>query len=497
MRTGGWWGAVILVLTGLAAGGDQGGEQGAGSCPAVCQCKWRDGKEAALCVRAGLRALPALPPGTQLLDLAGNKLAGGVLPPRALAGRGLLHLQRLVLAECGLRELRPGALAGLRNLVALDLANNLLSAVPTRALSAASELRDLSLAGNPLLRLADDSLQGLTRLERLDVSGCRLREVAPRALTGAAGSLRLLRLADNGLRELPAAAVGALRALAALELAGNPWECECRLRPLLVLLRRRNLPPGAPECAAPARLAARPWSTLNADDFACAPTAHATESSVRAREGGPTSLSCTVEGDPPPDVRWSRAGRPFSDDSPRVSVRTDGAVSRVVVSTVKARDGGVYTCVAENRAGRAEVTVALTIVRGDAPPEREAGRRAAAAAATIAGGALACGAVYVLCRRLRGRKLGARPSRAPEPSQTVREERYNKVPDDKGGQLGESPPRVRGQYVHVPLYDPDSPPGPPPAPAARTHSSPQPDLHIPRRDRDRYRYVVLDHVHCT
>ena len=57
-----------------------------------------------------------------------------------------------------------------------------------------------------------------------------------------------------------------------MELSSNPWECDCRLRPLQHWLVNFNVPyTTEPQCAGPARLKGKAFGRLAVDEFACPP----------------------------------------------------------------------------------------------------------------------------------------------------------------------------------------------------------------------------------
>ena len=57
-----------------------------------------------------------------------------------------------------------------------------------------------------------------------------------------------------------------------IELANNPWGCDCRLRPLKNWLISNNVPYSVdPKCAQPPRLAGQQFANLQVDEFACPP----------------------------------------------------------------------------------------------------------------------------------------------------------------------------------------------------------------------------------
>lgn len=85
--------AVLLVLSACAVCGTR------ADCPAACECKWRSGKESAICASANMTAVPRhLDYGTQLLDLTDNPLYR--LGKDAFADADLLNLQKLYMSRC-------------------------------------------------------------------------------------------------------------------------------------------------------------------------------------------------------------------------------------------------------------------------------------------------------------------------------------------------------------------------------------------------------------
>ena len=110
-----------------------------------------------------------------------------------------------------------------------------------------------------------------------------------------------------------------------LDLSSNPWNCTCGLRPVLELLRERNVPsPVPPACATPRRLERAPWDRLELDDFSCPPriaragAVNTNNNNAAAKKSGSNvTLSCAVEGDPTPRVHWSWQGQTIKNGSLR------------------------------------------------------------------------------------------------------------------------------------------------------------------------------------
>lgn len=362
-------------------------------CPSVCECKWKSGKESVLCLNANLTHIPEpLDAGTQLLDLSGNDIQ--TIPDDSFAAAQLLNLQKVYLARCRLRLIERHAFRKLINLVELDLSQNQLMAIPSLALYHVSELRELRLGGNPIARVPDDAFAHVPQLVRLDLSDCRLSSVAVRAFAGLESSLEWLRLDGNRLSEVRSGTITSLSSLHGLELARNAWNCSCSLRPLRAWMLQQNIPSGIPpSCESPPRLAGRAWDKLDVDDFACVPQIVATDTTAHGVEGRNVTMSCYVEGVPQPAVRWllknrlianlSAAGVGDDWEEPRMAAATQGRKTYVVnmlrnasnltILTADMQDAGIYTCAAENKAGKVEASVTLAVSRR--PPEAPLGVR--------------------------------------------------------------------------------------------------------------------------
>jgi len=322
-----------------------------GACPGV---KWKGGKQTVECRHRALITLPSnVDPQTQVLDLTGSNLQ--TLPRDAFVRANLLNLQKIYLASCRIGHLDATALRGLTNLVELDLSDNLLTDVPGAALRDAPSLRELRLSSNPIQKVETRAFDSAPSLIKLDLSDCRIESLAPGAFDGI-DQLSHLRLQDNRLQEMQPDVVSSLPArLHGLELAGNPWICDCRNRFLRQWLHQHNVPsPATALCASPARLAGRPLVDLQPDDFACAPhvivllqsatapphqpPSHSTSVTgpaaplqtgqndwansakshymhVEASAGENATLTCRMSGVPAPEIAWLWRGRPMNNGS--------------------------------------------------------------------------------------------------------------------------------------------------------------------------------------
>lgn len=331
-------------------------------CPAQCECKWRSGKESAICADANMTAVPRhLDYGTQLLDMSGNQLYR--LGKDAFADADLLNLQKLYLSRCRIKTVDRHAFRKLANLVELDLSQNNIPAVPSAAFEYVAELRELRLDGNPIMKVSNGAFSHVPRLVRLDVSGCRVALLESTAFAGLENSLEWLRLDGNQLRDVKPSTVVSLTRLHGVQLNDNPWNCSCKLRPLREWMVRRNVPYGAPPaCKTPARLARIAWDKLELDDFSCEPHSAPVTPVVVVTEGDNATVSCRMSGVPIPSSRWTRNERPVGQTGHSVPV-TEGRYANLTIVSAAAQDSGSYACVLENRSGSSRSNVTVIVVK--------------------------------------------------------------------------------------------------------------------------------------
>lgn len=394
-------------------------------CPRLCDCKWKGGKESVLCPAANLTRLPAqLDTGTQLLDLTDNPLV--TIQKDAFASAGLLNLQKIYVAKCRLKNVDRYAFRKLINLVELDLSQNSLTSVPSHIFDSVPELRELKLSGNPIQRLLNEAFIHVPQLVRLEISDCRLGTVEPRAFSGLESTLEWLKLDRNRLSDVRATTITSLQSLHGLELANNPWNCTCGLRPLREWMLRQNVPYGTPPaCRFPPRLAGKSWERMELDEFACAPEIIPDEKESKVEEGDNVTLSCRVGGEPVPRVLWLLRNRVLVNATSLSGrraylVRARGGAASLTLLGAEPQDTGMYTCAAENLAGRAEAVVRLAVAK-------RAGASSNGGLA-LAAGATAALLVLAACLLLLGIKAArAKPRPHPQACARHRTDSYEKI----------------------------------------------------------------------
>ncbi|NXI47262.1 PALLD protein, partial [Galbula dea] len=73
------------------------------------------------------------------------------------------------------------------------------------------------------------------------------------------------------------------------------------------------------------------------------------------------SITQGVSGLPTPDLSWQLNGRPIRPDSSHKMLVRENGVHSLIIEPVKARDAGIYTCIASNRAGENTFSLELTV----------------------------------------------------------------------------------------------------------------------------------------
>ncbi|CAH2233884.1 leucine-rich repeat, immunoglobulin-like domain and transmembrane domain-containing protein 2 [Pararge aegeria] len=339
-----------------------------GSCPAVCMCKWKGGKQTVECVDRALITVPEpVDPATQVLDLSGNNLQ--ILPQEAFAKTGLVNLQRVYLRSCNIGQINERAFKGLTNLVELDLSYNLLTQIPSNSFKDAPFLRDLTLSNNPILKLHSDALSNIGSVVKIDLSGCEIREIAADVFRNL-HSLESLKLNSNHLRDLPLSSLERNEKLRVIDLSDNPWTCDCRLRDLKMWLSKHKLFT-KPSCASPTRLAYKSFSDLSLEEFACKPEILHVTRYVEASVSENATLVCRAEAMPSANINWYWNGRLLQNGTnfnshQKIYIFEAGEIkkkSTLVLTNTQESDSTEFFCVAENKAGNVEANFTVHVTQ--------------------------------------------------------------------------------------------------------------------------------------
>ncbi|XP_023840856.1 leucine-rich repeat and transmembrane domain-containing protein 2 isoform X1 [Salvelinus sp. IW2-2015] len=209
--------SLLLVLLGLL--------EAASGCPTVCICKSNGTDCTGLALLSLTTVLPLLPQDTRTLRLPHNNLSS--LGDGDLSNLSALEL--LDLSDNHLSSLQPGAFSGLSSLQWLNLSGNNLGDCPLPTSPDPSNQTEVTQSNRSCWGLSRELFQGLWTLKGLDLTLNGL-VVLPMGLLDELQGLAWLSLARNKLQSLDRATFQPLGSLLSLQLAGNPWECDCNLR---------------------------------------------------------------------------------------------------------------------------------------------------------------------------------------------------------------------------------------------------------------------------
>lgn len=339
-----------------------------GSCPSVCACKWKGGKQTVECLERALITVPEnIDSETQVLDMSGNNLQ--IIPRETFYRANLTNLQKVFLKSCRIGQIGERAFRGLTNLVQLDLSNNLLTTVPSATFEDTPFLRNLSLANNPIQKIESDAFKTVMGMAKIDLSHCEIQIISPNAFEKLE-SLEWLKLNGNKLTQLHPKTIETIRGLHGIELHDNPWLCDCKLRSVKELLSHNGMPYSvAPTCSRPERLFGRSFAELSVDDFACRPEILPVSRYIEAATGENATVICRVGAVPSANVHWYWNGRLLLNNSAfsafqKIFIFEKGKfdkTSSLILTNALNIDSGEFFCVAENRAGTAEANFTLIV----------------------------------------------------------------------------------------------------------------------------------------
>lgn len=87
---------------------------------------------------------------------------------------------------------------------------------------------------------------------------------------------------------------------------------------------------------------------------------------LTVQEGKLCRMDCKVSGLPTPDLSWQLDGKPIRPDSAHKMLVRENGVHSLIIEPVLARDAGIYTCIATNRAGQNSFSLELVVAAKEA-----------------------------------------------------------------------------------------------------------------------------------
>lgn len=356
---------LLLPSTGVAQGSDW------QNC-SRCHCNWNSGKKTADCKNITLTSIPKdLSDELQVIDLSNNLIPE--LKRDEFMDAKLQNLHKIFLKNCTILELNRDALRGLAILIELDLSHNLIKELHVGTFNGLLKLRNLVMNKNLIERLDDYLFVDLPFLSRVEFKNNRLKQVGVNVFESVP-MLSSISLEDNQLSVLKKQTFVRMPKLIHLSLAANPWNCTCELQEFRSYALSKGLYTRPTNCDEPRRLHGRLWNEIPSEEFACGPRILDSVRSFLEVQSDNITFACHIEGSPRPNVTWYHNMRPLFNSGGRLHVynaveqqRAEAANifnSELKIYGVRMADKGSYSCVAENRGGRAEAEFQL-LVSGD------------------------------------------------------------------------------------------------------------------------------------
>ncbi|KAM3915005.1 chondroadherin-like protein [Leptodactylus fuscus] len=167
-----------------------------------------------------------------------------------MAGAQKLHW--LYLTGNKINYIAPTAFRNMKDLEKLHLDENLISEVPTQAFKGLHRLTELKLSKNPIKNIGNGAFVPVSQsMQHLYLNDMRLQQISSGAFLGLGKNIKSLYLENNNLQNLPN--MKNFNGLEVINLANNPFNCDCHLLHLHRWISSLNLKVGA-TCAAPKNL---------------------------------------------------------------------------------------------------------------------------------------------------------------------------------------------------------------------------------------------------
>ncbi|XP_013775323.1 leucine-rich repeat neuronal protein 1-like [Limulus polyphemus] len=240
----------------------------------------------------------------QYLDLSDNK----IMSIGMLSFKGLKELRKLNLSMNNISFLQETTLKPLSNLEVLDLSFNLLATLDN-LFSSSICLKKLFLSNiKSLSRITKPMFNGLLNLEELQIANSSLSSIAKDAFVPLT-KMKVLDIMGSNMITLEKGVFDTLSILQRLNLAGNPWHCDCYMYWLLPWLGDHTnahlLNPFKTLCFNPSPLAGHTLLDALDKNMVCTnTTVQKNVYKIQYRVGSSAILNCQAEGSPTPNLTW-------------------------------------------------------------------------------------------------------------------------------------------------------------------------------------------------
>lgn len=331
-------------------------------CPELCTCTDKYNRHFADCSYKKLTQVPdGLPPNVSTLSLSTNKIS-------------LIPL---------------GSFDNVTLVTSLWMAHNEIATIEQGALTPLVHLRNFDISNNKIVDFPWEDLQNLTSLQLLKMNNNEMFHL-PRDAFSNLKDLRSLRLNNNRFTTIAEGTFDGLVFLSYLQIYKNPYSCTCSLDWLRDWIATTTVSVSDQNliiCASPEKLKGLSIEKLPESKCTSPKVAIRTTPNMRNttfQEGGSLVLTCEFTGNPKPLVIWSIHSKSQKQQVALSFTEEDSAEAEedsllpnnpvkvfnngtLLISNLRRKDSGNYSCSATNEFGRAEDSVSLDVVASPKP----------------------------------------------------------------------------------------------------------------------------------
>lgn len=307
------------------------------ACPTECRC--RANSQSQYAWRCAVSGWSSLPPGPDasvyFLYMSGKpENLNSIDALRGSDFQNTPNLFSLAVSYSQVKTIESGAFSSLGNLHDLVLSNNEIQSLNAETFTGLSKLRTLDLSGNTNCRFDNSIFTHIGNIEELDLGNMNLRKIQPN-MFNSLSKLNVLKLYMNGIKRIRDDFILGLPSLTTLDLNGNflrgipaewkpkfqtmkqvhfsenPLQCNCQLLWLRQLPQKfyaSRLDTSSIVCNGPEKVKYASFINVPKEEFICIPPkvvkCEKTTYSVDLNQR--IVISCDFEGDPIPEIKWTR-----------------------------------------------------------------------------------------------------------------------------------------------------------------------------------------------
>lgn len=331
-----------------------------------CVCIWVSGRKTANCSNKGFTEIPRdLSNATREIDFSNNPLYR--LSDGEFIRANLVDIHKLKFQHCSIELIHEGAFRRLALIIELDLSRNMITEIKESTFRDNVKLRVLILSYNNIQELKDGLFSNMSFIQRIHADHNEISHITPNTFTNLP-SLTDISLEHNKLKRVEFDLKLKLPKLNSLNVADNPWVCDCKLEVFHQSVVRNNLITHETRCEEPPKLRGRLWTQK--DEFPCSPIIVLPHASTQVTaESSNITLVCQVLGEPSPDVDWTNNGH-IVEKEPRKNKQKyftnkdrlgNYTWNNLTIINLSYKDRGDYKCIAKNPGGQDERTLTLIV----------------------------------------------------------------------------------------------------------------------------------------